>query len=121
MKIRDTNIYPYSLKPGMVSAITWARRFYMEHTDLNFEADLQDYLVNGFVTARPNVFGMGKVIKHNGEPAWYIRMAVGNILELLSILPFPLDTVVFCRNNEKGVLRVYSFERLIRIAKRKEK
>jgi hypothetical protein len=115
MKVQGTKIAFYPLKEGTVPAIQVARRFYLEHTDLNFEADLQDYLVTGFVCSRPSVFGMVKLIEWKGEPAWFVRMAVGNVLELRQILPFPLETIVFCRNNQKDVLRVYSLSRIDRM------
>ena len=115
MKIKDTKLSFYPLRKGHIPAIQMARIHYLEHTNLNFEADLQDYLHNGFVCSRPSVFGMVKLIEWKGEPAWFVRMAVGNVVELRSILPFPLETIVFCRNNQKDVVRVYSLSRIDRM------
>jgi hypothetical protein len=105
----------YPLRKGMMPAIQVARMHYLEHTDLNFEADLQDYLANGFVCSRPSVFGMVKLVAWKGEPAWFVRMAVGNVLELRQILPWPLETLLFCRNNQKDVVREYSLSRIDRM------
>lgn len=115
MRVHEAKISVYPLKKGHMPAIQIARLHYLEHTDLNFEVDLQDYLANGFVCSRPSVFGMVKLIDWKGQPAWFVRMAVGNVLELRQILPFPLETIVFCRNNQKDVLRVYSLSRIDRM------
>jgi hypothetical protein len=42
-------------------------------------------------------------------------MAVGNVLELRQILPWPLETLLFCRNNQKDVVREYSLSRIDRM------
>src|SRR5215472_9100937 len=102
MKIEQTLIYP--VRVTNECAIDVARAYYEKHSDLSFDEDMADYMRNGFVTSYPWVFGMVKVINHEGEPAWFIRMAVGPLIDLLRILPFPLPKIAFCRNNEKDSL-----------------
>lgn len=103
---------------GEHSAFDLARLFYAQYSDLHFESDLIDYMRNGFVTVRPNIFGMFKAIHHEGERIWYIRIAVGNLLELLGALPFMLPKFAFCRNNHGDKMVVVDAERLIEVAKR---
>jgi hypothetical protein len=110
-------------------AIAVAVAYYAKYSPIPFRDDLLDYLGNGFVVSRPNLFAMGKVIdlapqpdgdvdrekNHRnpdpGEPTWFIRMAVGDLGELLTTLPFYLPKITFCRKRD-GKLRVYSVDRL---------
>jgi hypothetical protein len=76
-----------------------------------FIADLIDYLFLGFVVARPTCFGMAKIIRMDDGPAWYVRVAVGDLRELLDALPCYLPRIAFCRRND-GRMRVYPLDRL---------
>lgn len=80
-----------------------AKRYYQEHSELNFHNDLFDYLQNGFVISRPNLFVMFKVIVHEGRTGWFIRFGIGNFLEMLSLMPCPLEFIAFCRDNDKDM------------------
>jgi hypothetical protein len=102
---------------GEHSAFDLARLFYAQYSNLNFESDLVDYMRNGFVTVRPHIFGMFKAIHHEGERIWFIRIAVGNLLELLGALPFMLPKFAFCRNNNGDKMVVVDAERMIQVAK----
>lgn len=80
-----------------------AKRYYREHSELNFHNDLFDYLQNGFVISRPNLFVMFKPIVHKGRKGWFVRFAIGNFLELLTLMPCPLEFIAFCRDNDKDL------------------
>jgi hypothetical protein len=86
-----------------------------------FIDDLDDYMLNGVVISLPYLFAMAKVIdvapegSKEREPAWFVRMAVGNLAMLLKHLPCYLPKICFCRRND-GRMRVYSTARLLRLA-----
>lgn len=102
---------------GEHSAFDLARLFYAQYSNLSFESDLIDYMRNGFVTVRPHLFGMFKAIMHEGERIWFVRIAVGDLMELLSCLPCILPKLAYCRNNQGERMVVVSTERLIEVAK----
>jgi hypothetical protein len=95
---------------------------------VSFEEDLVDYLKNGFVVSRPTCFGMAKIInladqskaedgRSKIDPAWFVRIGVGDLRELLDSLPGYLPKIAFCRRND-GRMRVYPLDRLLAIAMR---
>ena len=81
--------------------------------EVKLEEDIGHYMVYGLVLSIPSCFALLKEIEcpKTGQPAWFIRMAVGRIDELLSHLPYQLPRICFCRRND-GVLRSYRLERL---------
>ena len=96
-----------------------ALAFYSNFSDLNFADDLCDYLRTGFVWSRPTMFAMAKIIRlDSGEFAWFVRIAVGNFKEILSVLPAYLPKICWVRNNKRN-LRVYSTDRLYKWARYK--
>lgn len=101
------------------SAFDLAKLFYAQYADLNFEDDLLEYLRFGFVCSRPHLFAMARVVEHEGETMWYIRIAIGDIVELLTVLPFHLDKICFCRNNRADQMRICSTNELARLARRR--
>ncbi len=89
-----------------------------------FEEDLRHYLMHGWVLSRPSCFAMAKVIDlaepgQEQRPAWFVRMAAGDMVELLLELPGQLSAICFCRRND-GKLRIYSLQRLIQKATRRK-
>lgn len=109
-----------------------ARQFYAPFENhpapekrLCFADDLLEYHRFGWVKSSPTSFAMARVINIAPEgsklvePAWFIRMAVGNMKEILDMLPGYLPKILWCRNND-GVLRIYSTERLVSLARRME-
>jgi hypothetical protein len=109
MQTEETIIQPAQHGP---MAIEVARKYYHEWKGIvTFDEDLAHYLEHGFVVSRPDVFAMGKVIIRGGEPAWFIRVAVGNLGALLRLLPVALPKICFCRRGVR--LKVYSLERLL--------
>jgi hypothetical protein len=96
-------------------AIQVARECYNKWRGItNFEQDVAHYLEYGMIVSRPDVFAMGKIIYYKGEPAWFIRVAVGNLKALLRLLPVPLSHICFCRRGVK--LRAYPLERMLKLA-----
>ena len=119
------DVDPRTLKPILVAKLFYA----MFNSQISFEDDLNDYLINHVVVSRPTCFGMARLhdLAEEGEPpdlAWFIRIAVGNLPELLNALPAYLPKICWCRNkpgkpfDEK--LRVYKLDRLRDLAYRKE-
>jgi hypothetical protein len=101
--------------------------FYALHANdetekLNFEDDLVEYLKSGFVYSSPTSFALAKVVnvasEESGlvEPAWFVRYAGGNLIEMLTRLPVHFRKIVFCRNN-KGSLKQYDLAALLRITR----
>ena len=80
-----------------------------------FEQDVAEYLSSGCVLSYPHLFALARMIELNKEPAWFIRIAVGRLPDLLATLPWHTKKIAFCRRND-GRMRVYSLERLIRRA-----
>ena len=113
MQTEETIIQPL---PTGRPAIETARECYHKWGGLvTFQQDLQDYLESGMVWSRPDVFAMAKVINFRGEPAWFIRVAVGNLRELLLLIPVYLPWICFCRGSDPR-LKVYSLERLLKLS-----
>jgi hypothetical protein len=95
-----------------------ARMYYAKFPNLNFWDDLVDYHRHGFVTTRPTCFGMVKAIEHEGRRGWFVRIAIGNLLELITTLPGPLDFIAFCRDDDDN-MRVVQWEAFLKRATRK--
>jgi hypothetical protein len=108
-------IRPLLMNSG-TSAFDLARLFYAQYSDLNFESDFIDYLRNGYVVSRPKLFAMARPIEHDGERMWYLRICVGKLWELVTVLPFHLPSLCFCRNNRANEMRIVSTERLMKLA-----
>ena len=112
-----------------VQFVTWdrpapiekAKEHYKQKSLIPFNAELEDYLHNGVVISRPTCFGMARVVNlaKTGEPrlAWFVRYACGNLDELLSTIPAELPEIAFCRRVD-GRLRIYSFKRMIELARK---
>jgi len=110
----------HPIPPGL-TAIQVAASCYKKWMGMvSFEEDVAHYLAYGMVVARPDVFAMAKIIEQEGEPAWFIRMAVGPLDTLFSVLPGYLSKICFCRRND-GRLRVYSLDRFYKCAQRQMK
>ena len=116
-RVGQLMIRPLVLR-GEHSAFDLARLFYAQYANLNFEDDLIDYHRNGYVISQPHIFGMFRPIFYEGERIWFIRIAVGNLLELLRYLPCMLPKIAFCRNNQADKMVVVDTQRLIQLAKR---
>ena len=106
------------LNPGR-TAIQEAAACYREWLpQVSFEEDLAHYLSCGMVHSTPTCFALAKVIEgpRTGKPAWFIRMVVGRLDELLSKLPYHFEEICLCRG-KKGDLRIrsYSLERIMQL------
>lgn len=91
----------------------------------NFIDDLDYYQLNGVVVSRPDIFLMAMAIddpQHPGDPAWFIRMFVGDMAALVPALPpWPIKWLRFCRLRKNGTLREnsYSIRRMLHLEKLK--
>ena len=108
-------VYPVMI-PTACPAFDLAKAHYAKYPDLNFADDLLDYMRTGFVVSRPKCFAMFKAVKHGEGFAWYIRYAIGDLIELLMCMPCYLPKLVFCRNNKADQMRVVSTDRLAKLA-----
>lgn len=114
MITEQTTMKPVPWKCG--PAIEIARQCYRRwKSDIPFHEDLADYLRTGIVIARPDIFGMAKIIEYQGQPAWFVRMAVGDLRTLVAELPAYFPKIIFCRRNDRRG-RVYSFDRFMQLA-----
>lgn len=123
VKIGELAIHPL-LVGGDGCAFDQARYFYSKHSDLNFESDFIDYCRNGYVAIRPQLFGIVKPHRFpvgdkpwSGKDAWHIQMCVGNLFELLTTLPCPLEWVTWCRDNQSDKMRIVKWDRFQRLAR----
>lgn len=89
--------------PDGKSAFEMAKSDYKKNFNRNFNRDLLHYLKTGFVVVRPWLFAMGNEIERDGRRGWFIQMAVGNILELLTLLPYRLDFLAFRRSGNENM------------------
>jgi hypothetical protein len=101
------------------NAFDVARERYSRYEKHDFAEDLIYYLRHGFVVSRPTVFAMGRPVEYNGRYGWYLQMCAGNILELLTCLPYKLDFLAFDRDNE-GKIRVVDLDWFINKVARKK-
>ena len=119
-KTGDMVIHPLILSKE-VCAFDQAKAYYEKFPEVKFEDDFLDYCRNGFVVSRPNCFAMVKVFLYKGIPAWFIRFAVGDLVELITCLPAFLPKIAFCRNGKSDQMRVVSTKRLLQLAFRNAK
>jgi hypothetical protein len=93
----------------VVTPIEIARAAYVRwKSKVPFYVDLEDYLENGIVISRPDIFAMAKI---EGQ-ALFVRIAVGNLRTLLTALPVLLPKIRFHRRNGER-LREYDLVRLL--------
>lgn len=101
MKIGPANIKQYSSTEKTAYQI--AKEDYKKNFNKSFNKDLLHYLKNGFVVSRPWLFAMGNEIERDGKRGWFIQMAVGNIQELITCLPYKLDFLAFRRSGNENM------------------
>lgn len=91
---------------------------------IKFEDELMDYLCTGFVTSRPTMFTMMKIIDvaeelPEGTPgptlAWFLRVAIGDLREVTEAFPLRLPWLAFCRHGDPK-LRLYPMDRAMALA-----
>jgi len=110
--------------------IEFARVFYGLYNNVPFEADLAEYLNNGFVVVRPTCILLMRLanIAKKGEPeeiAWYVRFAYGNLLEICQAFPAYLPKVVFNRvgfgKPINAGLHTVDYNRVVALAKSQQR
>jgi hypothetical protein len=100
-------------------AIDVARECYDKWGLNDFDMELAAYLEDGMVIVRPDLLMLAKIIDIGDGPAWYIRMAVGNLKSILLALPVFLPKICFTRHGEHR-MRFYSLKRIARYIMAKE-
>lgn len=93
-----------------------------------FRADLEFYLLNGFVCSRPDYFVMGRpVMRHASQDlivghyrfpsgacdCWHVALHSGNVARAWDFLPWDLPWVSFEREN---VLRFHTLRSIRRLS-----
>ena len=91
------------------NAFREAQEDYARHGKVDFADELLDYLNNAFVVSRPHLFALARPIEFKGKRGWFIRYARGDLLELLTVLPCPMEYIAFCRDGD-GIIRVVNWE-----------
>lgn len=119
MRIGQTIIRPLVLE-GKMTAWDIMQALYQQFPALSFEDDLIEYARKGFVRISPTSMAFAKIARDEHGEYWFIRAAVGNLIELLCMLPAYLPRIAWCRNADNEI-RMYRTEQLIRIATRKER
>ena len=104
----------------MKTPIERARALYKSKERLRgkFDSDLSDYKATGIVIDNPSCFVMAKALEwqDGSEPyghkrAWFVQCAVGNLRQLLALIPVPLPYIAFCRFKDRHRrLRIYPIE-----------
>lgn len=109
-----------------MNAFTTAAEVYRrEPCARTLREDLEAHLVHGWVFSTPELFLMGRVVRHDwpedrildpwdtdeAGDCWHVWLCSGDILEALAMMPFPLPWVSYQRRN---VLRVVEAGRLLR-------
>lgn len=116
MITHETILKPLSLGRTAIQEAAQCYRDWMP--TVSFIEDLAFYLEHGVVISTPRCFGLAQVIEgpRTSNPAWFIRMAVGPLDELLYRLPFSLPEICLCRG-KKGDFRIrsYSLERMMQL------
>jgi hypothetical protein len=104
------------IPPGLTAIQVAAGCYKKWMGDASLEEDIAHYLGYGLVLSIPTCFALVKPIEDpkTKEPAWFVRMAVGQLDELVYHLPFYLPKICFCRRND-GRLRTYSMERFMQL------
>jgi len=109
-------VYPVMLR-GEECAFERMRKLYQTFNDprLRFWEDFFEYSENAFVRISPTAMAFAKPCRDEKGDYWFIRAAVGPLLELLAMLPGYLPRIAWVRNNEE-VIRMYRTERLFKLA-----
>jgi hypothetical protein len=108
------------IPPGLTAIQVAVACYKKWKSDSTLEEDIAHYLAYGLVLSFPTCFALLKPIEDpkTKEPAWFLRMAVGRLDELLYHLPFYLPRICFCRRND-GRLRSYSMKRYMQLVEGK--
>lgn len=103
-----------------------AKALYAKH-GLNFQQDLEYHLEFGVVAAMPTCFAMGTAAdiqlpsNQGGDrsPAWFIKVATGNLQHLTQLIPFPLPFIAFHRwkSEDPTRLHIYPMELVSRLSR----
>lgn len=99
--------------------IELARLLYREHGH-DFEKDLREFRwPYGFIIDQPDCFAIAFATKtEDGEWAWFVKTAVGNLGALLRHFPVPLPFIRFCREKTGKKMKTYRLDRLVAAAQK---
>lgn len=101
-----------------MNAMEVARSMYeADHKD--FDKVLSKHLLKGIVLSSPLWFIMLRAEVWEGELAWFVECAVGNLKDLANLVALKLPKIAFCRvKNGKKQTKIYSTQRLVRLVQR---
>jgi hypothetical protein len=97
-----------------------------EKCGIDMNRDIAAYCANGYVFITPDSFLLGKAVNSKSDihpqdqwnvedaDAWYVNMAVGDVKDFISKIPYPLPLVGWMRQLKSQPVRWYDFKRIIR-------
>lgn len=101
-----------------MSPIDKARALY-ERDGKDFDRVFAEHVREGIIFASPLWFMMLRATEVEGQAAWFIECAVGDLKALAQLVRVHLPLLAFCRvKNGTKTFKVYHTERLLRLALR---
>lgn len=93
---------------------------------IDMNKDIATYAAHGYVWINPNSFLLAKPVNSKSDvhpqdqwnvenaDAWYVNMAVGNVKDFISKIPYPLPFVGWMRETKNQPMRWYDFKKILR-------
>lgn len=93
---------------------------------IDMNKDIATYAAHGYVWINPDSFLLAKPVNSKSDvhpqdqwnvenaDAWYVNMAVGNVKDFISKIPYPLPFVGWMRETKNQPMRWYDLKRIIR-------
>ena len=108
-----------------MSILVKAKELY-DQCGIDMNADIAAYAAHGYVFITPDSFLLGKAVNSKSEvhpadqwnvenpDAWYVNMAVGDVKDFISKIPYPLPLVGWMRETKKQPMRWYDLGKILR-------
>ena len=108
-----------------MSILVKAKELY-DQCGIDMNRDIAAYAAHGYVWINPEGFLLAKPVKSKSEvhprdqwntegaDAWYVNMAVGDVKDFISKIPYPLPLVGWMRELKNKPIRWYNLSRIIR-------
>ena len=93
---------------------------------IDMNTDIAMYASHGYVWINPEGFLLAKPVNSKSEvhpqdqwnvedaDAWYVNMAVGEVKDFISKIPYPLPLVGWMRETKKQPMRWYDLKKILR-------
>jgi hypothetical protein len=108
-----------------MSILVKAKELY-DQCGIDMNADIAAYAAHGYVWINPEGFLLAKPVNSKSEvhprdqwntegaDAWYVNMAVGDVKDFISKIPYPLPLVGWMRELKNKPIRWYTLSKIIR-------